>query len=293
MRQRTAVLAITPLTAALLTLAPGASAAAAPRAVVVPCGTTLTTSVRLAADVVCPEGGGLQLARDGIELNLNGHSVTGPGAGTDSSGVFFAARDVTVRNGTISGWGTGVTANYSNDDGPVSVSGTVREARLQGNGVGVDSEQGGDVVVRNSLLSGNSRGGVAVFDGRLRVERSTAEANQTGFFTFSINPGDFVVRDSLIRGNRGAGISCSQDGRYDVDRTTLQRNGTGLDVFECGGIVQNSKFIWNRQHVGGFLVEGDRIDLVCNSYTRDGGPVEFPVQPCPAGVSAPVIAEES
>jgi hypothetical protein len=64
-------------------------------------------------------------------------------------------------------------------------------------------------------------------------------------------------------------------------------------VFECGGIVQNSKFIWNRQHVGGYLVDGDRIDLVCNSYTRDGGPVEFPVQPCPAGVSAPAIAEES
>jgi hypothetical protein len=105
------------------------------------------------ADVVCPEGGGLQLARDGIELNLNGHSVTGPGAGTDSSGVFFAARDVTVRNGTISGWGTGITANYSDDDGPVSVSGTVREARLQGNGVGVDSAETAWFVISDDAVS--------------------------------------------------------------------------------------------------------------------------------------------
>jgi hypothetical protein len=206
-------------------------------------------------------------------------------------GVFLDARGVVVRNGRVANWGSGVAAHSETDpEAPPTTGGTVRNARLEGNGTGVLVSTGGDVVVRNTVLTGNSRGGDVDFDGRLRVEDSTAQRNGTGFFSFSVGVDGLTIRDTLIRDNRGAGVSCSQDGHYDVAGSTLQRNGTGLDVFECGGIVRDSRFVWNRRHVGGYLVEGDRIDLICNSYTRDGGPVPFPVQPCPPGTVAPVIS---
>jgi Right handed beta helix region len=293
MRFRHAPTATCLLLGAALAAAPAAGAAP-PRATVVACGTQLTTSVRLAADVVCPTGGGIALAADGIELNLNGHRLVGPGTGS-GTGVFVDARDVTVRNGTVVGWGTGVA--HREDErvedfvhpGPPSVTGTVRQVRIEGSDVGVDTRPGGLVVVRDSVLRGNDRGAVSTFGGRVRIEGSTVEGNRTGAFSFSTVSDGLVVRDSLVRGNRYAGISCSQDGAYDVSGSTLQRNGYGLEVFECNGRVEGSRFVWNRQHVGGYLAPRDRIDLVCNSYTRDGGPVPFPVQPCPAGAVAPAL----
>ena len=291
MRFRSAPVLVPLLLAATLAVAPGAGAAP-PRATVVPCGAQLTGSVRLAADVVCPTGGGITLAADGVELNLNGHRLVGPGGGS-GIGVLLAARGTTVRNGTISGWGLGVTTaeGSSEDDAPPGFTGTLRDVRVERTDTGVEVSAGGAVTVRNSVLRDSYRGATAIFGGRVRVESSTLERNNTGAFSFSTVPDGLVVRNSLVRDNSFAGISCGQDGYYDVAGSTLQRNGYGLEVFECNGRVENSKFVWNRRHAGGYLVPRDRIDLVCNSYTRDGGPVPFPVQPCPPGVAAPVISE--
>lgn len=272
-----------------LALAPSAGAAP-PRSTVVPCGAELTKSVRLAADVVCAGGRGVTLAADGIELNLNGHrlvsSVDGAGLG-----VYIAAAGVSVRNGTIAGWQLGVThQEASTDDGaPPQFTATLRDLRIERADIGVDVYGGGRIVLRDTVVRDTYRGVSVVFGGQARIESSTLERNETGAWSFGLDSGSLVVRDSLIRENSFAGVSCSQDGGYDVDGSTLQRNGYGLEVFECNGQVTNSRFVWNRQHVGGYLVPRDRIDLVCNSYTRDGGPVEFPVTPCPAGTLAPTL----
>jgi sulfur transfer complex TusBCD TusB component (DsrH family) len=258
---------------------------------VVPCGANLTQSVRLAADVVCAGGNGITLAADGVELNLNGHrlisSVEGAGLG-----VYVTAADVTVRNGSIVGWNTAVTTQEaSTDDGaPPQFTGTLRDVRIDRADVGVDVYGGGRITVRDSVVRNTYRGVTATFGGQVRVESSTLERNTTGAWSFGLDGGSLVIRDSLIRNNSFAGVSCSQDGGYDVDGSTLQRNGYGLEVFECNGQVTNSRFVWNRQHVGGYLVPRDRIDLICNSYTSDGSPVPFPVQPCPAGTFAPSLA---
>lgn len=274
-------LGVAVLFAALAT--PGA-AAAPPRAVVVPCGAVLTSSVRLAADVVCPSGGGITLAADGIELNLNGHALVGPGIDVPLTGVVVAARDVVVRNGTVRGWGTGVRAEVL-EDSPTppypapSRSAVVRETRLQGNSSGAAASFAGELVVRGSTLVDNRTGGWAQFGGRLRVENSTVERNREGLSSFQIARDGLVVRNSLIRDNRSSGVSCGQDGRYDVVASTLQRNRIGLNVFECSGQVADSKFIWNGRHVEGYLMaEQDTTYLCHNTYTRDGLPVRLPYE---------------
>lgn len=262
--------------------------AATPRATLPACGAVLTSSVRLAADLVCRDGGGLTLAADGIELNLNGHSLVGSGW-DGGDGVTVAARNVVVRNGTVSGWDSAVRADpdQSDDEDPPAepaYSGTVRNVRLDGSRTGAAVDGRGSLVVQNSTLIGNGTGGHSQFEGWLRVEGSTVAQNGRGLFSFQIDRDGLVVRNSLIRDN-GSGVACSQDGRYDVAGSTLQRNGTGLDLFECMGQVVNSRFAWNKRHVDGFLDEGDVISLRCNTYTRDGLPLPFPVDPVPCPVT--------
>ncbi len=86
------------------------TAAAAPA---VGCGTVITRTTVLTADVgPCP-GTGLIVAADNITVDLNGHRVTGnPGArgsGPDQAGVVLRqVHGVTLKNGTVRGFDAGV-----------------------------------------------------------------------------------------------------------------------------------------------------------------------------------------
>ena len=292
-RRRRAGLLAAGLLAATTATAP-AAVAAPPRAVVVPCGAVLTTSVRLAADVVCPDGRGLTLAADGIELNLNGHRLTGPGAGsTLTTGVLVEADGVVVRNGRVAGWASGVRAGVDRElrgGARETSSATVLGVRLEGNGTGAHAIDDGSLTVRGSRLVGNWLGGYAYHRGRLLVEGSTAERNDTGLFAYGDDRDGLVVRDSTVRGNRRSGVACGQSGDVVLERTTLQRNRIGLDLDACSARITGSAFVWNTAHAVVRLDFGDVLTARCTSATRDGGPLPFPVEPCEPGSAPPAAS---
>jgi len=75
------------------------------------CGQTVTHSVTLGADVgPCSGGGdGIVVGADNITIDLAGHRVIRTGPPADDVGVHLRARTgVTVKGGTVSGFGTGV-----------------------------------------------------------------------------------------------------------------------------------------------------------------------------------------
>jgi hypothetical protein len=72
------------------------------------CGQTVTTDAQLAFDLSCASGNGLVVGVDGITIDLAGHTLSGT---TSGNGVEITNRsNITVRNGTITGWATGVRA---------------------------------------------------------------------------------------------------------------------------------------------------------------------------------------
>ncbi|MCA1708659.1 MAG: hypothetical protein LC808_37400, partial [Actinobacteria bacterium] len=86
------------------------TAAAAPA---IGCGTVITRTTKLTADIgPCP-GVGLVIAADDITVDLNGHRVTGNpqarGSGPDQAGVVLRqVQRVTLVNGTVRGFDAGV-----------------------------------------------------------------------------------------------------------------------------------------------------------------------------------------
>ena len=279
----------------LLTSLPVAGASAAPpRAVVVPCGAVLTHSVRLAADVVCPAGGvGVTLAADGVELNLNGHALSGPGAGpaaAQGTGVLIEAENAVVRNGRVTGWASGVRAGVDDDlarSTRETSSATVRDVRVEDNSIGVHAIDGGSLAVRGSRLVGNWLGGYAYHRGRLVVEGSTADRNDTGLFAYGTDRGALVVRDSTVRRSREVGVGCGQHGEVLLESSTVQRNPVGLDLDACSARITGSAFVWNTTHAVVVLDFGNELAAACTSATRDGGPLPFPVGPCGSGSTSP------
>jgi len=74
------------------------------------CGDSITKSVTLRENLVC-HGDGLKVHLQDITIDLAGHSILGSGSGTGID--IGGSQRVTIRNGSISGFGTGVLANSS------------------------------------------------------------------------------------------------------------------------------------------------------------------------------------
>ena len=74
------------------------------------CSDPIVTDTKLKADLTCaPDVDGLFINAHGVTVNLNGFTITGSGV---SSGVFNVGfADVTIKNGTITGFQDGVRAD--------------------------------------------------------------------------------------------------------------------------------------------------------------------------------------
>lgn len=83
----------------------------------VACGDTITKSTTLRANLSCA-GPGLVIGANNVRLNLNGHTIAGPGLGDDESIVGVASqghKNITIANGTIEGFHRGVVLSGIED----------------------------------------------------------------------------------------------------------------------------------------------------------------------------------
>jgi hypothetical protein len=186
------------------------------------CGATITTSVRLTADLLeCP-GDGLIVGAPGIVIDLRGHTVDGVGTGNGISGNGFA--DVTVRNGTVRDFAFGVRmadapgARITNmrvedtrfgieltDDGTTSaLVAWNRVSNATQAGINVESLANGNIVRANEVSA--SHRGIAV---QQSAERNTVELNHVHDNVLSgmrIQAPQSVVRLNLLRDNGQHGL---------------------------------------------------------------------------------------
>lgn len=112
MPHRVTAIAVALAASAFATLPASAAAAPATPAVAPPttvaCGTTVTHSITLAADIICPDnftGAALTVAAGDLSIDLNGHTINYPaaqnGAVPNPGIVDHGHGDVIIENGTI------------------------------------------------------------------------------------------------------------------------------------------------------------------------------------------------
>jgi parallel beta-helix repeat protein len=194
------------------------------------CGQTVTSDVTLTDDLVC-SGTALTVGAGGVTIDLDGHAIRGDGTGTGVFVFLDVTGDVTVREGAIGGFFTGIAAlrgnlrvthvNISGNEGSgISVSGMgqSRQTRLMltdsnihhnGSGVGVCTFLSRQNVITGNSISHNERGGI------------TACFDSGG-----------VIADNRIKHNGGDGVSL-QDSFSDIIGNVLSDNGrNGLLITE-------------------------------------------------------------
>lgn len=208
------------------------------------CGDTITQDTTLTGDVLNCNGPAIVIGADGITLDMNGHTASGA-AGNRAHGILNQGHaDVTVRNGTVRGFGLyGVRLAGADRN---TVTGMTLVRNLTGIGL-VDCTGGvfrGSTVVDSGFVGVNLTGGDANTVTRNRILRSRGQAV---FVQHSVSEsgGGHLVSANSITGN-GIWVSLGPTGTRVIENTVRGSQRDGISVFDRSTVVGRNVTRLNR-----------------------------------------------
>lgn len=217
------------------------------------CGETVTSDIKLTGDLDCFFRPGFVIGADGVDINLAGHAMFGGIAsggggptGIDNGGGYD---DLTLRNGTVGGFGFGIETKDASRNQITNVT-----AGAAGNAVTIEGGQANEI--RHSDLFGRSFGIQASGSDGLVV----ADTNSSGGFGDGLRlNGDLarIVRNRFVRSSGGPVVS------------GLQLVGSGAHIVD--------NHVEGDWPAGGIVVSGSNnllTDNVVSGVTDPGFPDE-------------------
>jgi parallel beta-helix repeat protein len=239
------------------------------------CGQVITQNTVLDADVgPCP-GEGLVLGASDITLDLGGHTVfgapsTGVGIRIEGTGAPVGPNQrIRVRNGTVTGFGTGVLVRQSADN--ILERLVVRDNSCHGIQLHGTAAAGPApalrTVVRENVVRRNSCSGINLFQ---RAQNSLIERNvvtqnaRAGVFLealgFFNSPLLNTVRQNSVSGNGGDGVTDTGLRTMIVGNTIRANGGNGVRLPVAlpaeEGLVEGNQVLGNA--LNGVIIDGGR-----------------------------------
>jgi parallel beta-helix repeat protein len=198
------------------------------------CGETVTASVRFTGDVFCDTAAGLVVGAPGIDVNLAGHNLGGPVdvGGGGPPGILNGAghADVTIRNGSLGGWGNAIELRGASRN-------LIRDVSAQGASAAVFVEGGEANAIRASDVFGRSGGILATGTDGLVVTGTRA----SGAFGPGIRldgNGARLLRNDVARSGSAfpvtSGIDVAGSGNRIVDNRVTGEWADGGIVIRAG-----------------------------------------------------------
>jgi len=252
----------------------------------------LVDNVTMTADVTC-----IKITVDDVTLDLNGHTITGTGAGTDANGINGNFIDrIRVLNGTVRNFGgdgirlgsgahvEDVAVDSNSGDGvQLENEGIVQNviARLNGEwGILCSSRS----FVENCVASGNNEngnaGGISVFGGEGRVINCSSSSNSgsTGSST-----GIYLSSTGTAIGNQCNGHSAFDNGADAIgilvsgdsviannvcsENTAFSQGGSGIGIKASGRpVVEGNTCSGNDGQNSGTSGIGISVDSSANVF---------------------------
>jgi large repetitive protein len=244
-----------------------ASGAHPAQAVTVTCGETITHDATLVNDLIdCPNNG-IVIEADNVTLDLNGHTATGNGERVRRCprgefcdvGILNDGHDgVTVRNGSVREFGTGVFVGKARHNRVLSVSSSRNEF------FGFVIAESSRSLVRDSSGSGNPApegDGIGLFaSSHIRIQHNSFRRNGLGMHVADSN--NNVIKRNRFSRNRPAILIEAADANQ-VRGNRCARNGA------CVVVAPGSRNViaWNRslRDKNGFAIEKGRGNVLARN----------------------------
>jgi hypothetical protein len=210
-----------------------AALAGSASAVDIGCGSVVTASTTLTADLQACPADGLVVVADGVTIDLAGHTIAGTAQGV---GIRILSSAVVVRDGSVEGFGTGVQTN----DFPRSTGTMILRVKVSRDaGSGVVFYGFGETLAQSQVMFNG-------FDGVLLAgsDQTTIDGNKV--FRNAVNGIDgrphadgaaYVNNDVTQNGNDGIATADST-ARAITGNTTSRNGGDGIDIRDIPGFAQ-------------------------------------------------------
>jgi parallel beta-helix repeat protein len=187
---------------------------------------TANTSYRLTGSltVSSTSANAINVSVSHVTIDLNGFSITGA-AGSDTYGINATETDVTVENGTITGFEFGAfTGN----------NGIIRNVHADSNGDGIAT--GANSLVQGCTADSNTANGIYSTGSGLVVSGNSVNSN--GKLGIGAGIGSTISGNSVYS-NSGSGIYCNGGGCLISNNTIDNNNPDGINADSTTGYGGN------------------------------------------------------
>jgi len=185
------------------------------------CGKTIIEDLELDHDLACT-GMGITVGADGVDIELNGHTIRGPSRGPPLRGITIAGRaDVEIEGpGTVENFRTGILILNSRHVEIEKVIVARNGHALFGDGDGIRIVGSTDVEVEKCTILGNGNDGIEV-----------------------VSSTDVELEKNRILGN-GNGISLRGAGG-EIEKNKIMNNACGVKGSTAGNELKKNQFAAN------------------------------------------------
>lgn len=173
---------------------------------------------------------GIEIVSDGVTIDLNGFALLGVPGSLDGIQAATQVRSVSIRNGTVRGWGGHGIDFFLNN----AVGGSIEHVHAFGN-LGTGIRAGSSMVVDHCTSTGNT---VAGFTVAITTVITNCTASSNGGSGFVLN-GNNVATNCVAYLNSGAGFNASSGSA--ISHSVARNNrGNGFDLGTSCSIVHSN-----------------------------------------------------
>jgi len=204
------------------------------------CGQVITSSVKLSANLDCASDG-LLIKGDNIVLDLNGHTIKGPGPSSSKIGISVAANDGVqiMGSGTIEGYQAGILAsggdhdiitNVNFDDNQIAIflTGTtgadIENNMITNNQIGMATHSASKTTFKENVLTENDLAGVTMVNsGDNSIDTNIIKNSKNGIFNDAQSVGNHITTNTVME-NSGVDLNNGNGLPINVNDATFTQN---------------------------------------------------------------------
>jgi len=195
------------------------------------CGQVVKQSVKLTANLVCTSDG-LIIGADGITLDLNGHTIAGPGPQSSKIGIMLATSNgVTIKGlGTISGFQAGIldTGGQNNK---------IMNIQFTGNQIAIFNTGAKNTDIEHNMMTGNAIGFASHSSEGTDFTMNMLTNNNLAGVTLVNSAGNTIDTNTITGANNGVFVDGQSTGN--TVKTNIIMLNSGVDINNANGLPTN------------------------------------------------------
>ncbi len=236
----------------------------------VSCGAMLTADTTLDSDLNCTSGNGLVIAADGITIDCQGYTITGPSSpfpAFTGRGIFTTSgtNSVTIKNCHVEGFARGFELNDSN--GNTLQGNTAKDNGFQGF-VFIGSSE--NIIIDNTASDNTLQGFYFSSSSNNIITMNTAEDNKKKGFIFIASSGNIITTNVARENIEEAFLLWNMTDSVLSNNIATDNAASGFHLYANSNRNTFTDNTSEDNGGDGFLVGGNsRDDVFTVNYSRD------------------------